>query len=199
MAFKKKGDSNANPEREVKNALDSLLDLSDLDTNVEEDLFPDYDGPIPPRNLRMTGYVKVWLTTADTGTRLLKTLFVARSDNPELSKYNGCPIWDDVPLTNAAKFRWHAFMSSLGATPTDLVTKTTYGDESNIGYPILAIGSISVNDSLCAIRTRREEFEGATTTKVAKWLPNSNPNSGFTSTPPKTTAFKSSPDDDIPF
>ena len=150
----------------------SDFNFKGLDTTEEPNAFPEYFGPQPPKGILLIGAIRVWGTLSKAGNRTLKIAFTtAGTLYPSVVQYEGFTVWEDMPLLNTTKFRWHRFMTALGVTPDDLVKRTKVGPQEDIGYPILSIGRVNLAGIYAGIKLTYEEYEGAQTPRVHAWIP----------------------------
>jgi len=146
------------------------------DEEYTEDEFEDYDGPLPPGNTILNGYIKkAWATESQAGDAMLKVLFIADGNEGERKAYDGWPGWDNVLFSMPqVKFRWQPFLDAIGVKLSDLKSRTVIGDEENQGDVITKIGAVRFDGKTpveARIKTKREKFEGETVCRIAKWLP----------------------------
>lgn len=146
------------------------------DAEYSEDDFEEYDGPLPPSNVILSGFVKkVWATESANGDAMLKVLFEASGNNGDRKVYDGWGGWDNVLFSlPQVKFRWQPFFNALGVTLADLKNKTVVGEEENQGDRILRIGTVKFDEKTgvpARVKIKREKYEGETVARIGKWLP----------------------------
>ncbi len=164
---------------------DDELPIDELEEAEEggERSFEPYDGEQPPVGTKLNGYVKkVWWTyTAEKpdgtgGDPMLKVLVIADENDGEEEEFNGCPIWENLTLTAAVKFRWAPMLRCFGLTIRDVKNKTIVSkDDENNGAPVEKIGSWEPGEESDAawftMVTDRHKFNGSWQTDVGTWLP----------------------------
>lgn len=155
---------------------DDELDVDELE-NAEWDeskKFDKYDGEIPPKDTVLVGYLKnAWWTETSNGDRMIKVLWVADGNTGDEEEYNGCPFWENLALTAAAKWKWAPFFRQFGLTVKMVKTQTMIAeDDDNVGAPITKIGKKFVpgEDARCGIITGREKYKGDWQARVAEWM-----------------------------
>jgi hypothetical protein len=147
------------------------------DAEYSDDEFETYDGPVPPKNIILSGVVKkIWATETANGDAMLKVLFEAAGNSGDRKVYNGCGIWDNVLFTMPqVKFKWQPFFDAIGITLADVKNKTLLADteEDRMGAPIARIGTVKFPEAGVPIRvkTDREKYEDEWQARVGKFLP----------------------------
>lgn len=144
------------------------------DTEYSEDDYADYEGPTPPSNILLNGFIKkAWATETQNGDPMIKVLFEAAENSGEKKQYNGCPIWDNVLFTMPqVKFKWQPWLDTLGITLADLKNKTVVDEDDNVGAAIVRIGAVKFTGDLPArVKTKREKYEDDWQVRVGRWLP----------------------------
>lgn len=119
-------------------------DLNAEAINSAERREGDYAGDIPPKGvyrfkLRFSKKDKA----KESGNPKLVTLLVLDGSwKPEHKKYDGCPVWDHMPVTGKTAFRVRAYCDALNITADDFMGKMVIDDEGNIQK----IGKLKVAD-----------------------------------------------------
>jgi hypothetical protein len=158
---------------------DDELNVDDLEGAEYDDSkgsdFEAYDGPEPPKDTLLRGYIKkVWWTYTQKDDPMLVVLFIADGNKGKAAQYDGLPIWERAALTAGAKFKWFPLLSSIGLTIRDVKTKTFVGDAEGIGDPIEKIGSWKPGEdedgAYVNVLTAREKYNGEWSTKAGKFL-----------------------------
>lgn len=151
------------------------IDWRELDNaEYSEDDFEEYDGPLPPANVILSGNVKkIWATESSNGDSMLKVLFEADGNTGDRKVYNGWGGWDNILFTMPqVKFRWQPFFDAIGISLADVKNRTVVGDEDNQGHVIERIGSVKFGGKIPArVKIKREKYEGETQARIGKWLP----------------------------
>lgn len=111
------------------------LTVDDIE-EVEPDQFKRYTGPSLVGNGPAVYKVKLGrLKKAESKAGNDKIQFMAFVDGSwrsEVRKYDGAPIFDDIPLTKGAARRVRSFCDALGITARDLLQKTVTNDDGVI-------------------------------------------------------------------
>jgi hypothetical protein len=174
------------PKLKVDDNEMNVKELEDAEFNEDGGgQYEDYDGEQPPKGTLLGGYLKkVWWTYTQErevngetvgGDPMLKVLFVASENTGEEDEFNGCPVWDNIPLTPGAKFKWAPLFRVLGLTIRDVKTKTFVAeDDDNVGAPVEKIGEWQPGEesdsAWLRIVTGRHKFNGSWQTDPDKWL-----------------------------
>jgi hypothetical protein len=170
-------------------------DVADIDPdeleNAEysEGSYTSYSGDIAPADTVLRAYVKnIWWTRAnpkpgeEVGSPMLKVLVIADGNEGELEEYDGMPMWENMVLTSAAKFKWHPFFEHFGISIRDV--KANKAGKSNVvvsaeeddrGQSVVEkIGSFvpgeDSDEAWCRVVTTREKYEGNWQAHVGVWL-----------------------------
>lgn len=104
----------------------------------------DYTGDIPPKGvyrfkLRFSKKDKA----KDSGNPKLTSLLVLDGSwKPEHKQYDGCPLWDHMPVTKKTAFRVRAYCDALNITSADFINKMVIDDEGNVQK----IGKLKIAD-----------------------------------------------------
>lgn len=144
------------------------------EAEYSEDEFEEYDGPLPPANVILSGFVKkIWATESSNGDAMLKVLFEADGNTGDRKVYNGWGGWDNVLLSMPqVKFRWQPFFDAMGFTLADLKNKTVTDGDDNQGDIITRIGRVKFDGKVPArVKIKRERYEGEPQARIGKWLP----------------------------
>lgn len=144
------------------------------DAEYSEDEFDDYDGPLPPANVILSGFLKkIWATESSNGDPMLKVLFEASGNVGERKVYDGWGGWDNILFSMPqVKFRWQPFFDAIGISLADLKNKTVTDGDDNQGDVIAKIGSVKFDGKVPArVKIKREKYEGETQAKISKWMP----------------------------
>ncbi len=138
----------------------------------ETEDYPEYTGPMPPKNTLLNGVIKkVWATESSKGSAMLKVFFEATGNSGEKKKYDGLPVWDNVVLVPQAKFHWQTFLDALGLTLKVMKAKTVISDEDeSAGTPVTQIGKVKFPAKVSII-SGKEKYEGEFQARVTKYVP----------------------------
>jgi hypothetical protein len=155
------------------------LEAAEYDPDAEVQ-FEKYSGEQPEADTILRAYLKsMWLTyTAEKpdgsgGDPMLKLLVVAAENTGTEAEFDGLPIWENLALTPASKFKWKPFIDHFGLTLKQIKTKMVVADDDdNVGAPITKIDKFvpGSDESWCRIVTSREKYQGNWQTHVGRWL-----------------------------
>lgn len=151
----------------------NIKELEDAEYDDREFDYESYDGELPPADTYLDGYVKkMWWCYTGGGDPMLKALFIADGNDGDEEEYDGLPVWEQLPLTNVAKFKWKPFIDVFGLRLIDIKRKTMVADDDDrIGAPIERIGNWEPGEgSRCRILTKRAKFNGKDKVEVRRWL-----------------------------
>src|SRR5579872_7355990 len=164
------------------------LKVDDADLNVDELEEAEYTestryhGEIPPKGTILTGRItKMWwtYTQSETEDPMLVVLFVAEDNTGKNAKFNGLPIWERLPLTVKAKFKWAPFFEVIGITIRDVKTKTVVEaeDDPRFGAPITKIATFEPGEDVSWVRvvTGTHRYEGALQVDADVWMEYEDP------------------------
>lgn len=103
----------------------------------------DYEGKIPPRGvyrfkLRFSKKDK----SKENNPKLVSLLVLDGSWKKEHKQYDGCPVWDHMPVTGKTAFRVRAYCDALNIPADDFMGKMVIDDEGNVQK----IGKLQIAD-----------------------------------------------------
>lgn len=102
-----------------------------------------YAGEIPPSGIYRMKIRFMQKTLSSNKNPLLKVLLVLDgSFKPEHKKYDGCPVWEQIPIMPSTAFRIRELCDALNVTAKEFMDKTVADDE---GY-ITKIGKLRIAD-----------------------------------------------------
>lgn len=118
----------------------------DLDTNAiesAENRGGEYAGDVPPKGvyrfkLRFSKKDK----SKEGNPKLVNFLVLDGSWKPDHKKYDGCPLWDHMPVTKKTAFRVRAYCDALNIPADDFMGKMMIDDEGNVQK----IGKLQIAD-----------------------------------------------------
>lgn len=151
------------------------IDVDEMEAaEYSEGSYAKYDGEVPPADTILTAYIKsMWWAETQNGDPMLKVLVVAEGNEGEEEEYEGLPMWENMALTPAAKFKWAPFFDHFGITVADAKNKVIVsGEDDQLGEPVTKIGSFvpGSDESWCRVITSREPYNGNWQAHVAEWL-----------------------------
>lgn len=119
---------------------DQPLTADDINNAERQETRKRYSGELPtPGTYR---FEIQSLKQAESGAGNDKVVVMATLDGswqPNHKKYDGCPIWDHLPIMSSTKERVANFLDAIGATGEDLMEKALV-DENGIITKLGAIG-----------------------------------------------------------
>jgi hypothetical protein len=118
---------------------DKPLSASDIDGAERQETQKRYSGPMPPAGTYR--FIIRSLKQGESSTGNDKVTVMAILDGswmPNHKTYDGCPVWDHLPIMASTKERVANFLDAIGATGADLMEKAIV-DEN--GY-ITKLGSV---------------------------------------------------------
>lgn len=159
---------------------DDELDADELDNAEYEDRqFESYSGETPPKDTVLRAYVKsIWWTYTQAEDPMLKLLVIADGNGGDEEEYDGCPFWENLPLTTKAKFKWAPFFQQFGLTMRAVKAKTMIAEnDDNMGAPITKLGGVLVpgEEARCGIIVSHERYQGKVTPHIGEWLDDFEP------------------------
>jgi hypothetical protein len=155
---------------------DDELDINSLEEAEYDDRdfdYEDYDGELPPNGTFLDGYVKkAWWCYTSNEDPMIKLIFIADGNTGAEEEFNGLPIWEQLALTNTAKFKWKPFIDLFGIRLIDIKKKTVVAEDADsIGDPIEKIGTWEPgDDARCRVLTKRGRWNGKPKVEVKRWL-----------------------------
>lgn len=117
-----------------------------------------YAGDVPP-----AGTYRFKLRSAKQGEsgegnpKLACLLILDGSWKKEHKQYDGCPLWDHMPVTKKTAFRVKAFCDALNISSSDFYNKTVVDDEG----VVQKIGKLTIadEDRLVVVSVKQEKNE----------------------------------------
>jgi len=98
---------------------DEALTAADID-GAERSQFKPYDGEVPPSGLYRFEIKSMKQGESSGGNpKLTTTLTLDGSWKPKHAKYDGCPMWDHMPVMKNTAWRVAALCDAIGATSKD--------------------------------------------------------------------------------
>jgi hypothetical protein len=135
----------------------SNTDLTPDDINNAEQKDGFYAGPLPPK-----GVYRFKLRTMKQGVsgsgndKIVVLSILDGSWKPDHKKFNGCPLFDHMPMGKESAWRSKALCAALGVSANDLLNKTIIDDD---GY-ITKIGNKAIKEGMplyISVRTEKQE------------------------------------------
>jgi hypothetical protein len=107
--------------------------LSTQDIDEAETREGSYAGALPPRGVYRfkVRYMKQGQSNAGND-KLVVFSTIDGTWKPDHKKYDGCPLWDHMPMTKESAFRAKALCAALGVSASDLMTKTVVDEDGNV-------------------------------------------------------------------
>lgn len=102
-----------------------------------------YVGPLPKKGVYRFKLRSCQYTTSSNDNPMLKNLWLLDGSwRPEHEQYDGCPVWDNLPVMESTAFRVKAFCDALGVSYRDFLNKTIIDEDKNVK----SIGSLKIQD-----------------------------------------------------
>jgi hypothetical protein len=133
---------------------------------VEDDSFEPYDGPTPPRGVYVGKIKTIKKAESSNGNDMIKLLIIIDGKASGKPKYDGAPIFDNVPVTEQTMFRVKQLMLGLGGTGKNF-DATVIDEDDNI----TKFGTIRPKDMLIRFATKTELYGEETNAKVSRYMP----------------------------
>lgn len=104
----------------------------DIDTARSSEFTP-YAGPIPPSGLYRFVVKSMKQTTSSKDNPMLLTIMeLDGSWKPNHKKFDGCPLFDYMPVMKSTAFRVKAFCEAFGITSREFNTKIITDEEGKV-------------------------------------------------------------------
>lgn len=111
---------------------DGALTAADID-GARSNEFTPYSGPLPPGGVYRFVVKQMKQGTSGAGNPKLTTIMELDGGWKEAhKKYDGCPLFDHMPVTQSAAFRTKAFCEAFGITPREFLTGILVDDDSKV-------------------------------------------------------------------
>lgn len=132
----------------------------------------EYMGDTPPKGVYRFKLRFSKKGKADSGNPKLTTLLVLDGSwKPEHRKYDGCPVWDHMPVTAKTAWRVRAYCDALNITSTEFMEKMVIDDEGNVQK----IGKLKIADEdrlvLVSVKPQKDEQYGERLVLANGYLP----------------------------
>jgi hypothetical protein len=104
----------------------------------------DYAGEVPPKGIyRFKIRFSKKDKAKDSGNpKLVSLLVLDGSWKKEHKQYDGCPVWDHMPVTGKTAFRVRAYCDALNISSADFMGKMVVDDDGNVQK----IGKLKIAD-----------------------------------------------------
>lgn len=134
----------------------------DLDAEAVENAESNqsYAGPIPPSGVYRFRIKFAQKTVSSKKNPMVKVLLILDgSFKEEHKKFDGCPVWEQIPVMASTAFRVREFCDALNVSAKDFMEKTLVDDDGNIQK----IGKLKIADEdllvlYKAMRDNDEEY-----------------------------------------
>lgn len=102
-----------------------------------------YAGPLPPSGVYRFKIKFMQKTISSKKNPMVKVLLVLDGSwKPEHKKFDGCPVWEQIPVMASTAFRIRELCDALNITAADFMEKTLVDDE---GF-VQKIGKLKIAD-----------------------------------------------------
>jgi len=127
------------------------LSTDDIDS-AENRGGEEYIGPIPPSGIYQFKLRFAKKAQAQSGKPKLQILWLLDSTwkPSEHKKYDGCPLWDNMPVQKSTAWRIKAFCDALNITSAEFMNKMLVDDD---GF-VQKIGSLKIADTDLQVRIK---------------------------------------------
>lgn len=118
---------------------------SDLDAEAIENAENNqsYTGPLPPSGVYRFRIKFMQKTVSSKKNPMVKILLLLDgSFKEEHKKYDGCPVWEQIPVMASTAFRIRELCDALNITAGDFMEKTLVDEDGNIQK----IGKLKIAD-----------------------------------------------------
>jgi hypothetical protein len=141
-----------------------------VEQQEQVETFEPYEGPIPPNNSVLLVGLK-WARVAEFGSgngglRLL--MEVSEPDGPK-SRYNGCPLFENLVDVDTQDWKIRQFLDAIGATGKDWDNCVSETDGNN--EVITKFGRVKADGLTLRVQTEIDTYDGEKRAKVRKYLP----------------------------
>lgn len=111
---------------------DEALTAGDID-NAETSSYTPYSGPVAPSGLYRFTVSRMKKGESKSGNpKLLSILTIDGTWKPAHKKYDGCPLFDHMPVTKSSAFRTKAFCEAYGITSREFMTGVITDEDGKI-------------------------------------------------------------------
>lgn len=106
---------------------------ADIDSAEQREGFTPYSGPLPRAGLYRFTAKFMKKGQSNTGNPKMQILWeLDGSWKPEHKKYDGCPLWDNMPVMKSTAWRVRAFCDALGLSSKEFQTKILTDEEGKV-------------------------------------------------------------------
>lgn len=118
---------------------DQALSAADIDGADRQEVRKRYSGELPRSGTYRFAIQSIKKDKSSAGNdKLMITLQLDGSWKPNHKQYDGCPVWDHLPIMPQTKERVANFLDAIGATGKDLMNGTVIDER---GY-VTKLGSV---------------------------------------------------------
>lgn len=149
------------------------LDIDDIES--AEGNSGGYTGEVPPAGLYRFEVAQMKQATSGAGNdKVVVLLKLDGSWKPEKhSKFNGCPVFDHLPVTKSAAWRVKALCDALGVTASDFIRNVVVDEEgviTKIGPKVIQGKKVLVYANT-RVEPAQGEYDESLRLKGAGYLP----------------------------
>lgn len=106
---------------------------SDIDNAETREGFTPYSGPLPRAGLYRFTCKFMKKGKSQTGNHKMQMLWeLDGSWKPEHKKFDGAPLWDNMPVMKSTAFRVRAFCEAIGLTSKEFQTRIITDDDGKV-------------------------------------------------------------------
>jgi hypothetical protein len=109
------------------------LTAGDIDNAERSQQYAPYDGPIPPSGLYR--FVIKFIKKGESQSGNPKAQILLELDGswkPKHKQYDGCPLWDNMPVMKSTGWRVAAFCDAIGATSKDFLSGMIVDEDKKV-------------------------------------------------------------------
>jgi hypothetical protein len=111
---------------------DQALTASDID-NAKSNEFTTYAGPIPPSGLYRFVTKSMLQTVSSKDNPMLRTILELDGTwKPKHKQFDGCPLFDYMPVMKSTAFRSKAFCEAYGISPKEFLTGILVDEDGKV-------------------------------------------------------------------
>lgn len=133
---------------------------SDIDADAIESAENNqgYTGPLPPSGVYQFKIKFMQKTLSSKNNPMVKVLLLLNGEyKPEHKKFDGCPVWEQIPVMASTAFRVRELCDALNISAADFMNKTLVDEDGNIQK----IGALKIADQdlLVMYKAQQEHSE----------------------------------------
>jgi hypothetical protein len=112
---------------------DQALTAADIDGAERPEVTARYSGPLPPTGMYLFTIQRIRKVKSQNENPMMNVrLALDGSWRSNHKQFDGCPLWDRIPVMDSTKQRVANFLDAIGGTGKDLMTGTIVDEEGYI-------------------------------------------------------------------